>query len=375
MTPNCRRRRLLAGALALPFLPRPAVAGPPALVFSQAIELSGPMARGGDQWRNGVEMAVQEINAAGGVQGQRLQVSTFDSANGRAAVQRALDGGTFALLGPVSPEGVRMAAPLARNARLAAIVGADSVDLASFGCGTFRAAPGLAVRMPRLAGWLRDGLAARRVSVVWTNSESGRLARDLLGLGLRARGIEIASDQSTLPGASTYATEIATIARTSADAAFVGLPEADCARFLAEARHQALKVKLVGDTTLAAPRVVAQAAGAAEGVLCHTSFTAAAPGLAAFRDRFLDGFKDEPDAAVVKGYTAVGMLAAGIARMGRVDRYGLADALRGLSVPAGGPAMLMAATWDATGEMDRETFLIEVRDGKPVLARTFTGRA
>jgi hypothetical protein len=36
--------------------------------------------------------------------------------------------------------------------------------------------------------------------------------------------------------------------------------------------------------------------------------------------------------------------------------------------------MLMASDWDATGEMTRDTFLIEVRDGKPVLARTFAGR-
>jgi branched-chain amino acid transport system substrate-binding protein len=373
MTSHCARRRLLTGALALPLLPRAARAAP-ALVFSQAIELSGPVARTGDRWRNGVEMALQEINAAGGILGQRLQVSTFDSGNGRAAVQRALEGSTFALLGPVGADGVRMAAPLARAARLAAIVGADSVDLAALGGGVFRAGPGLAVRMPRLAGWLSDGLGARRVSLVWSNSEAGRAARDLMGRALRARGIDIASDHATGPGLSGYGAEIAALARAAPDAAFVALPEADCVRFLTEARRQELKVKLAGDTTLAAPQVLAQAAAAAEGVFCHMGFTIAAPEAAAFRGRYLDSFKEEPDATVAKGYTAVGMLAAGAARMGRTDRYGLAEALHGLSVPAGGPAMFMASAWDATGEMDRATFLVEVRDGKPVLARTFTGR-
>jgi branched-chain amino acid transport system substrate-binding protein len=371
MTSHFARRGLLAGAIGLPLLPRAANAEAP-LRFSQVLELSGPTARAGDAWRAGVEMAVQEINAAGGVLGRALQVSTFDSTNGRAAVGRALDGSSFALLGPVGAEGGRMAAPLARSSRLAHIIGSDSLDVAALGA--FRAGPGLAVRMPRLATWLRDDLRARRVSLVWSNSETGRVGRDLIGRELRSRGVEIASDTATAPGLATYAAEIAAVGRAAPDAAFIGLAEADCVRFLPEARRQGLKVRLVGDASLAAPLVLAQARTAAEGVLCHMGFTAAAAEAASFSARYRESFKDEPDAAVAKGYTAVGMLAAAAARMGRIDRLGVAEALRGLSVAAGRPAMFMASSWEASGEMDRATFLVEVRDGRAVVVKTLTGR-
>jgi branched-chain amino acid transport system substrate-binding protein len=364
------RRRLLAGLLAAPLIAR----AQPALLFSQAIELSGPAGRAGDAWRNGVEMALQEINAAGGVLGQQLQVLTFDSNNGRAAVQRALEGDVFALLGPVTSESAHMAAPLARAARIANITGADATDLTAPGGSLFRAGPGPAVRMPRLAAWLRGGLTAHRVSLVWTNNEFGRGGRDLLAHELQAHGVEVASDHGVVPGPAGYAAEVAAVARAAPDAAVIYLPEAECVHFLVEAQRQALHVPLVGDTTLAAPRVLAQVGAAANGVRCHMGFAAEAPEVAAFRARYLDSFKEEPDGPAAKGYTAVGMLAAGAVRMGRPDRAGLAEALHGLTLHAGGPAVILDASWDMAGEMDRATFLVEVREGKASVVATLTGQ-
>jgi branched-chain amino acid transport system substrate-binding protein len=366
------RRRLAAGLLAAPLLARFARAELP-LVFAQAVELTGPEARAGDAWRNGVEMAVQEINATGGVLGRQLQMYTFNSSNGRAAVQRALQRDVFALLGPVTPESVRMAAPLVRAAGVAHIVGADAPDLTVPGGSLFRAAPGPAVRMPRLAAWLHDDLGARHVSLVWSNTESGRGGRDVLAREMRARGLDLASDHAVVPGLAGYEAEVAALARTAADAVVILLPGAECVRFLREARRQALGPPLVGDTTLAAPRVLAQAGVAAEGVRCQLGFAAGAAEVAGFRGRYIEMFKQEPDNAAAMGYTAVGMLAGGVARMGRVDRAGLANALRGLALHAGAPAIMQDSSWDAAGEMHRASFLVEVRDGRAMVLRTLGG--
>ena len=327
------RRRLTAGLLAVPLFARRARALPP-LVFSQAIELSGPAALAGDHWRNGVELAVQEINAAGGVLGRLLQMYTYDSNNGRGAVQRALEGDVVALLGPLTSESVRMAAPLARAARIAHVVGADATEFTTARGTLFRASPGPAVRMPRLAAWLREEMKALRISLVWSNTEFGRGERDVLAGQLRARGLDVVSDHAVVPGLAGFGADVAEVARAAPDAAVVTLAEPECVRFLQEARHQALRTPLVGDITLAAPRMLAQAGAAADGVRCQVGFTAGAPELAAFRGRYLEMFKEEPDAAAAKGYTAVGLLAGGVARLGRPDRAELPDALRGITLRA-----------------------------------------
>ena len=367
------RRRLTAGLLAAPLAAHRAQAAPP-LIFSQAIELSGPAAIAGDAWRNGVEMAVQEINAAGGVLGRLLLMNTFDSHNGRSAVQRALEGDVVALLGPVSPDSVRMAAPLARAAGIAHIVGAEAAELATPGGALFRTAPGPAVRMPRLAAWLGEAMQAKRISLVWSNTEFGRGDRDALATALRARGLDLVSDLAVVPGPAGTAADLAAIARAAPDAVVVLLPESDCVRFLQEARRQALRPPVLGDTTLVAHRVLAQAGAAAEGVRCQLGFAAEAPELAGFRARYVDSFKEDPDAAAAKGYTAVGLLAGGVARLGKASRAELPEALRGITLAAGAPAMIMDSSWDATGEMDRATFMAEVRDGRVSVLRTLSGR-
>ena len=298
---------------------------------------------------------------------------TFNSNNGRGAIQRALDGDIVALLGPVTSESVRMAAPLARAARIVQIVGADAPDLTAPGGTLFRTAPGPALRMPRLAAWLGDTAKARRVSLVWSNTEFGRGNRDLLARALRTAGLELASDHAVLPGPAGYAADVAAVARAAPDAAVVYLPEAECVRFLQEARRQALPTPLLGDTTLAAPRVLAQAGSAAEGVRCQLDFVATAPEVTAFRSRYTEMFKAEPDSAAAKGYTAVGLLAGGVARQSRPDRAELADTLRGLTLRAGEPAVIFDSSWDAAGDMDRVTFMVEIRDGHPTVLRTLGG--
>lgn len=367
------RRRLTAGLLAAPLLARRAPAAAAPLVFSQMIELSGPSARAGDDWRNGVELAVQQINAAGGVLGRLLQMHTYDSSNGRGAAHRALEGDIVALLGPVTSESVRVAAPLAKAAGIAHIVGADAADLTAPGGTLFRAAPGPAVRMPRLAAWLREEVPARRVSLVWGNTEFGRDLRAVLAGALAARGIDVVSDHPVLPGPGTLAAEVTAVARAAPEAVVVTLPEAESARFLLEARRQGLRAPLLGDTTLVAPRVLAQAGAAAEGVRCQLGFVAAAPELAGFRSRYVDSFKEEPDAAAFKGYTAVGLLVGGATRLGRADRADLPEGLRGLALRAGAPAMAMDAAWDGSGEMQRATFMVEVREGRLLVLRTLGG--
>jgi branched-chain amino acid transport system substrate-binding protein len=368
------RRRLAAGLLAAPLLGRTAFAqgSPPVgLAFSQVIELTGPRARTGDSWRNGVEMAVQEINAVGGVLGGLVEVTTFDAENGPSEVHRALEGGPLALLGPVGSSAARLAAPLARAARIAEITAADAPGLTAPEGTLFRSVPGLAVRIPRLVGWTRDSLAARRVSLVWANTEAGRPAHDALVHELSARGLALLSEHGVVPGApADYTAEVAALAKAAPDAVLVTVPEGECVRLLREAHRQALRVPLVGESTLAAPRVLAAAGEAAEGVRCHLTFASESSEFAPFSARYRMGFKAAPDADAMGGYTAVGLLVGGVARLGRPDRTALPQVLRGLALPAGAPAMVMNTRWDASGEMTRATFMVEIKEGRPVVLAT-----
>ena len=65
------------------------------IVIPNIIELSGGGATVGAMWKNGSTMAVDEINAAGGILGKKIKLEFVDTASdpgkARAAMQRALD--------------------------------------------------------------------------------------------------------------------------------------------------------------------------------------------------------------------------------------------------------------------------------------------
>src|ERR1700675_3617293 len=69
------------------------------------VELSGTGATAGNNFDNGVKLAVKEINAAGGVLGRKIQyVSTDTQTNpavAKAVSQKAIDEGAYVVLGPV----------------------------------------------------------------------------------------------------------------------------------------------------------------------------------------------------------------------------------------------------------------------------------
>jgi len=91
----------------------------------------------------------------------------------------------------------------------------------------------------------------------------------------------------------------------------------------------------------------------------------------AFRAKFQKRFNYLPDHNGIKGYTGVYAVKHATEKIGRFDRRLLAKTLHGLTIkPEQEPGILMEATWDANGDIDRISFLAEVVDGKQKIVQT-----
>ena len=105
------------------------------------IELSGAGASAGTNFKNGVDLAVADINAKGGILGKQIEIVHYDTqtnpGNTRAAVQRGIDEGAYALLGPVFSGPIAASMQIAQRAEIAQIVaagaGADIEDQSAGG--------------------------------------------------------------------------------------------------------------------------------------------------------------------------------------------------------------------------------------------------
>jgi branched-chain amino acid transport system substrate-binding protein len=336
------------------------------------IELSGAGAVSGTNFRDGAVLAIDEINAKGGVLGRKIVAPQSDTQSNpgvsRAQVQKAIDSNPYVILGPVFSGSVKVNMVLAQQAEVPQITGAEAADITQMGNPyIFRTSFGQQMSMPKIANYVRDGLKAKTVAVLWVNNDFGKGGRDTFIKEMAARNIKVVADVSTESGQVDFAADVVKVKSANADAIFVYTNEEESARFLREARKQGVKTPLIGETTLLGQKVIELAGDAANGVRGHVGLTVDAPVAAvlAFRERFFKRYNYLPDHNGLKGYTGVYAVKHATEKIGKFDRKLLAKTMHGLTItPEQEPGILMEATWDANGDIDRISFLAEVVDGK-----------
>jgi branched-chain amino acid transport system substrate-binding protein len=345
--------------------------------LADVAELSGGGATVGTNWKNGIDLAVEEINAKGGILGRKIEVTHADSQSNpgvaRAQVQKALDDEPYVLLGPGYSGSVKVTAPLAADAGITQIMGGEAAELTQMGDKfLFRTSFGQQSSMPKVAKYINDELKARSVAVVWVNNDFGRGGRDVIVKEFGRLGIQVVADQSTEAGQSDFAADVSKIKAASPDAVFIYLNEEESARILKEIKRQGVTAPLIGETTLVGQKVIELAGGAANGARGHVGLTTDAPVdlIKQFRDKFVKKYNYVPDHNGIKGYLAVYMVKATTDKMGKVDPKAFADTLHGLTIKATEePGILMDVTFDEHGDIDRQGFLVEVVDGKQVVTQ------
>src|SRR5206468_34490 len=155
--------------------------------LANVAELSGGGATVGNNWKNGIDLAIEEINAKGGLLGRKLEVTHADSQSNpgvaRAQVQKALDKEPYVLLGPGYSGSVKVTSPLAAEAGITQIMGGEAAELTQGGNKfLFRTSFGQQSSMPKVAKYINDELKAKSVAIAWVNNDFGNGARGHVGL-------------------------------------------------------------------------------------------------------------------------------------------------------------------------------------------------
>jgi len=336
------------------------------------IELSGAGAVSGTNFRDGALMAIDEVNAKGGILGRKIVSPVTDTQSNpgisRAQVQKAIDSDPYVILGPVFSGSVKVNMILCQQAEIPQFTGAEAAEITQMGNDyIFRTSFGQQMSMPKMANFIRDGIKAKTVAFLWVNNDFGKGGRDVFIKEMAARNIKVVADVSTESGQVDFAADIVKLKAANADAIFLYTNEEESARVLREARKQGVSVPVIGETTLIGQKVIDLAGEAANGAKGHVALTADAPipAVTAFRDKFQARYKYLPDHNGIKGYTAVYAIKYATQKIGKFDRKLLAKTMHGLTItPKEEPGMLMEASWDAKGDIDRISFLVEVVDGK-----------
>ncbi|HEY0919025.1 ABC transporter substrate-binding protein [Devosia sp.] len=343
------------------------------------VELSGAGAPAGTNWRDGIKIAVDEINADGGILGRLVETAEYDTQTdpqtSRALVQKAIDEGAYAIWGTIYSGSTLVNMLVAQQNEIPQFVGSESPAIVDKGNPfVFRTSSGAQKGVPALTSYFKDTLGARKVGIAWVNNEFGKGGHDVFAAEMAKVGIEVVADVSSEQAQTDYAADVARLKDSGADAVFVYMNQEESARFLIEARKQGLAMPLVGEVTLTEAKVIELAGGAAEGAIAHVGLTATATqveGIAQFAAKFEQTFNRRPTHDAIKGYVGAWATKYVTEMVGEFNGAAFAEKMKNLCLDvAEHPRMLLDTCWDDRGEMSRPSFMVQVKDGAPVVIGT-----
>jgi branched-chain amino acid transport system substrate-binding protein len=343
-----------------------------AIKIANIVELSGAGASAGTNFKNGVELAIKDINAAGGILGKKIESTTLDTQSNpgvaKGLTQKAIDDGVFAVFGPVFSGSIMVSMAETQRAEVPNFTGGEAAAITQKGNPyIFRTSFTQTTAMPKVARYIANGIKAKTVAVLFVNNDFGKGGRDAITKALEANGVKVVADISTDSGQIDFSAPVLKAKSANADALFVYTNEEESARALRELRKQGYSKPIIGETTLTGQKVIELAGEAANGAIAHVGLTVDAPNplMLKFKARFYQDYKYISDHNGIKGYTGVYLMKAAIEKAGKVDRVAVAKALHGLTVSAAKhPGVLMDVSMDNNGDLDRESFIVEVRNGK-----------
>ena len=342
------------------------------------VELSGTGTTSGTNFNDGVKLAVKEINAAGGILGRKIEYSASDTQSqpqvAKTLAVKAVDDGAYVVMGPVFSGSIIVSMAETKRAEVPNFTGGEAAAITQQGNPyIFRTAFTQATSMPKVARYLKDTLKAKTVAIIYTNNDFGKGGRDVFTKAAEAQGIKVATDISTDPGQLDFSGAVLKAKQANADALFVYTNEEEAARALRELRKQGYDKPIVGETVLTSQKVIELAGEAANGVVGHVGLTADAPdpGIRAFAQKFQKEYNYKPDHNGVKGYTAMYVVKAVTEKVGKFDRKAFANAMHGVRLSKKDhPGILMDVSFDDKGDLDRESFMTKVVNGKQEVIAT-----
>ena len=282
------------------------------------IAAAGPWKQGyGQMNRLGIELAVEEINKAGGIDGHRLEVIyRDDEGDGEKAAKIAQEFvaniNISAVVGHVN-SGAMVSAARIYDGHLAALATtATSPDLTGVSPWVFRVISSDSANGIDLARFAAR-LGAQRAAILYENNSYGRGLTDAFRRSFPGEIISI--DPITDAGNQDFEPYVSYYKRTSPEIVFVAGTEASGIALLREAKRQALNARFLGGDGWTG--VVADTS-AAEGAYVGAPFTDAdtRPEVRRFVEAFLARYERAPDGYSALAYDATMVIATALAKQG-----------------------------------------------------------
>lgn len=323
-------------ALAL-FVIAPGARAQEPIVIGEFASMTGSEATFGVNSNNGVQLAVDEINAAGGLLGGRkVQVIVEDdqskSGQAAAAVKKLISSDKVsAIIGEIASSRSLEAAPICQDAKIPMVSpGSTNPTVTEKGDYVFRVCFIDPFQGTVMAKFALDTLKAKKVAILSdARSDYSRGLAQYFTEYYKGNGGEIVVERSYSGGDKDFRAQLTAIKAASPDAIFIPGYYTEAGAIAKQARLLGIKIPMLGGDGWDSPKLFEIAGNALEGCYFSTHFSAqdTAPKVQDFVKKYTAKYKSAPDGMAPLGYDAMMILADAMKSAGSTDGAKVRDAL------------------------------------------------
>jgi branched-chain amino acid transport system substrate-binding protein len=348
------------------------------IVIGEYGSLTGSTATFGISTKNGIDMAVDEINAAGGVLGKKVRVIVEDDQGkpeeARVVVQKLITRDkVVAVLGEVASSNSLAAAPEAQRSMIPMISpSSTNPEVTKVGDYIFRVCFIDPFQGYVMAKFAAQTLKLTKVGVLrdTKNAYSVGLA-DVFVENFKKMGGTIVSDQSYREGDTDFNAQLTAMKPKGPQAIFVPGYYTEVGLIARQAQKQGLTVPLLGGDGWDSPKLVEIGGKALDGSFFanHSSPDDPSPTIQKFIAAYKARFNAVPDALGGLGYDSAMVLFDAIKRAGTTEGPKLRDAI---AATKDFPGVTGSITLNAERNADKPAVVLEIKDGKYAFRETIT---
>jgi branched-chain amino acid transport system substrate-binding protein len=352
-----KRSRFLALSIAGLFFTLPAHAD---ITLAAVGPLTGQDAPTGEQMQRGAQAAVDAINAAGGVLGQKLQLVLKDDVcdpKQAVAVANELTGeNVFGVIGPMcsgaaipaskifNEEGIPMISPSATSPALTD-QGFNNV---------FRTCGRDEQQGAIVAAFIAKHYPGKNIAIIHDKTAYGQGLAEEVRKGLTTHGMKEAMFESISRGERDYSSLVSKLKQNNIDVLFFGGYHTEAGLIVRQMRDQKLATVLIGDDDLTTHEYWSITGDAGEGSFMSFNSDPRVRPEAADAEKHLRAAGFDPEGTTLYSYAAVQMMAEAMRRAGAADsKKVIAELHKGVYT-----TVIGSISFDAKGDVTRPDYVM-----------------
>ena len=229
--------------------------------------LTGPFASYGEPVRDGMLLAVEEINAKGGIKGQKIDLLLEDDggdpkASVNAFTKLATVSKVPVIIGPLSSATSMATAPLADRyhvIQLSTLAG--TIDLSTAGDYVFRIYPSSELGSRFIAQVAVDRFKAKKVAIFYANNPLGVTSRKFTTEVVQKGGAQVVAVETFNDGDRDFRTQLTKIRNANPDVILCSAYYEEGAQILVQSKQLGIKAPFLGEDSWYGPiaRIVGDA--------------------------------------------------------------------------------------------------------------------